>query len=76
VLVCLEAETLDDAIKITNSNMYGNGCALFTRSGAAARKFQHEIDVGQVRLRLRLRLCAANPLLSHTTLYACLHRSA
>jgi len=43
---------LDEAIKITNSNQYGNGCALFTRSGAAARKYQHEIDVGQVGLNL------------------------
>lgn len=31
-----------------NANPYGNGTAIFTRSGAAARKYQHEIDVGQV----------------------------
>jgi len=30
----------------------GNGCALFTRSGGAARKFQHEIDVGQVGINV------------------------
>jgi len=52
VLVCLTADTLDDAIKITNSNPYGNGCAIFTRSGAAARKYQHEIDVGQVGINI------------------------
>jgi len=48
VLVCLEAETLDDAIKLVNENPYGNGTAIFTNSGSAARKYQHEIDVGQV----------------------------
>jgi len=48
VLVCLSVDTLDDAIKLINSNPYGNGTAIFTRSGAAARKYQHEIDVGQV----------------------------
>eukprot|EP00948_MAST-09A_sp_MAST-9A-sp1_P002283 g2283.t1 len=48
VLNCVSVDTLDDAIKFTNANPYGNGCAIFTQSGAAARKFQHEIDVGQV----------------------------
>jgi len=52
VLLCLSAPTLDDAIKLTNSNPYGNGTAIFTRSGAAARKFQHEIDVGQVGVNI------------------------
>ena len=36
------------AIDVINSNPYGNGTAIFTRSGAAARKFQTKIDVGQV----------------------------
>ena len=36
------------AIDIINSNPYGNGTAIFTRSGAAARRFQAKIDVGQV----------------------------
>lgn len=48
VLLCMTADTMDDAIRITNSNPYGNGTAIFTKSGAAARKFQYEIDVGQV----------------------------
>lgn len=52
VLVCLEADTLEDAIALTNRNPYGNGCAIFTRSGAAARKFQHDIDVGQVGINI------------------------
>lgn len=48
VLVCLTAETLDDAIYIINKNPYGNGTAIFTTNGATARKFVNEIDVGQV----------------------------
>jgi len=52
VLLCMTAETIDDAIRITNANPYGNGTAIFTRSGAAARKYQHEIDVGQVGINI------------------------
>jgi len=48
VLLCAKVDTIDEAIAFTNRNPYGNGCAIFTRSGAAARKFQFEIDVGQV----------------------------
>jgi len=52
VLVVLETETLDEAISLINNNMYGNGTALFTNNGATARKFQHEIDVGQVGINV------------------------
>lgn len=52
VLVCLQADTLDEAIDIINSNPYGNGTALFTSSGPAARRFQNEIDVGQVGINV------------------------
>lgn len=52
VLVCLQADTLDEAMAIINKNPYGNGCAIFTSSGAAARKFQQEIDVGQVGINV------------------------
>jgi len=52
VLVCMTADTLDDAIQLINNNPYGNGTAIFTKSGAAARKYQHEIDVGQVGVNL------------------------
>ena len=48
VLVCLRASSLDHALEIINDNPYGNGCAIFTGSGAAARKFVHEVQVGQV----------------------------
>ena len=52
VLVCLEAETLDDAIALINKNPYGNGTAIFTNSGSAARKFQEDIEVGQVGINV------------------------
>ena len=48
VLCSMEADTLDDAIKIINSNPYGNGTAIFTTNGATARKFTDQIDVGNV----------------------------
>jgi len=47
-LVVVEAETLDDAIEIVNNNRYGNGAAIFTQSGAAARRFESEIEAGQL----------------------------
>jgi malonate-semialdehyde dehydrogenase (acetylating)/methylmalonate-semialdehyde dehydrogenase len=52
VLVIVTVDTLDEAIALINANPYGNGTAIFTRSGAAARKFQHEIDVGQVGINV------------------------
>jgi malonate-semialdehyde dehydrogenase (acetylating)/methylmalonate-semialdehyde dehydrogenase len=52
VLVCLEVDTLADAIALVNKNPFGNGVGLFTQSGAAARRFQHEVDVGQVGINV------------------------
>ncbi len=48
VLVCIEVDTLQDAIELVNRNPYGNGTSIFTANGAAARKYQHEVQVGQV----------------------------
>jgi malonate-semialdehyde dehydrogenase (acetylating)/methylmalonate-semialdehyde dehydrogenase len=48
VLVVLRAESLEEAIAIVNANPYGNGTAIFTRSGAAARVFEHAVQVGMV----------------------------
>ena len=52
VLCLAEAATLDDAIAMINANPNGNGTAIFTQSGAAARKFQEEIDVGQIGINV------------------------
>ncbi|XP_021277728.1 methylmalonate-semialdehyde dehydrogenase [acylating], mitochondrial-like [Herrania umbratica] len=48
VLLCMEADSIEEAIDIVNRNKYGNGASIFTTSGIAARKFQTEVDVGQV----------------------------
>lgn len=48
VLCCVEVDTFDEAIKFVNQNRYGNGTAIFTRNGSAARKFIDQIEVGQV----------------------------
>lgn len=52
VLFCLEAATLDEAIAIVNANPYGNGASIFTQSGASARKFENEVNVGQVGINV------------------------
>lgn len=52
VLICMKADSLDEAINIVNRNPYGNGASLFTTSGAAARKFQTEIEAGQVGINV------------------------
>ncbi|MCH1928909.1 CoA-acylating methylmalonate-semialdehyde dehydrogenase [Shewanella sp. A25] len=52
VLCCMESDSLEDAIAIVNASPYGNGTSIFTASGAAARKYQHEIEVGQVGINV------------------------
>ena len=52
VLTVLTVPTLDDAISISNQNAYGNGTAIFTTSGGAARKYQYEIEAGQVGINV------------------------
>ncbi|XP_062176883.1 methylmalonate-semialdehyde dehydrogenase [acylating], mitochondrial [Alnus glutinosa] len=52
VLLCKEADSFDEAINIVNRNKYGNGASIFTTSGAAARKFQTEIEAGQVGINV------------------------
>ncbi|KAF8807731.1 methylmalonate-semialdehyde dehydrogenase [Phlegmacium glaucopus] len=52
VLVVLQANMLDDAIEIINENKYGNGAAIFTQSGATARRFETEVNVGQLGINV------------------------
>ncbi|MGH9141447.1 MAG: CoA-acylating methylmalonate-semialdehyde dehydrogenase [Vicinamibacterales bacterium] len=52
VLVVLRARTLGEAIELVNRNPYGNGVAIFTSSGAAARLFEDEIEVGMVGINV------------------------
>lgn len=48
VLTCIEMDSYEEAINFVNQNQYGNGTAVFTRSGAAARKYVDQIEAGQV----------------------------
>jgi len=48
VMSVVRAETYEEAIKLVNDNPYGNGVAIFTRDGGAARQFQFEVEVGMV----------------------------
>ncbi len=52
VLIILSVDSFDEAIELINANPNGNGTAIFTQSGAAARKFQEDIDVGQVGINV------------------------
>jgi malonate-semialdehyde dehydrogenase (acetylating)/methylmalonate-semialdehyde dehydrogenase len=52
VLLIMEVDTLDEAIELINGNPNGNGTALFTSSGWAAKKFEQEINVGQVGINV------------------------
>ena len=52
VLNVVGVDTLDQAIAFINRNPNGNGTSIFTGSGWAARKFQHDINVGQVGINV------------------------
>ncbi|MBH0095696.1 CoA-acylating methylmalonate-semialdehyde dehydrogenase [Psychrobacter sp. NZS113] len=52
VLCIMRAADLDEAIEMLNANPHGNGTAIFTQSGAAAHKFQQDIQVGQIGINL------------------------
>ncbi|KIL71790.1 hypothetical protein M378DRAFT_155398 [Amanita muscaria Koide BX008] len=54
VLVLLHADTLDEAINIINQNRYGNGAAIYTQSGSTARKFETEVNVGQIGINVAI----------------------
>jgi malonate-semialdehyde dehydrogenase (acetylating)/methylmalonate-semialdehyde dehydrogenase len=48
VLSVVRAPSYDAALDLVNSNPYGNGTAIFTNDGGAARRFQYEVEVGMV----------------------------
>jgi malonate-semialdehyde dehydrogenase (acetylating)/methylmalonate-semialdehyde dehydrogenase len=48
VLSVVRAEGYDEALELINGNPYGNGTAIFTNDGGAARRFQNEVEVGMV----------------------------
>ena len=48
VLTVVRVETYEEALHLVNDNPYGNGTAIFTRDGGAARQFQFDVNVGMV----------------------------
>ncbi|GIF71937.1 CoA-acylating methylmalonate-semialdehyde dehydrogenase [Asanoa siamensis] len=48
VLSVVRVDTYDDAVQLVNDNPWGNGTAIFTRDGGAARQFQYDIECGMV----------------------------
>ncbi|KAK7386699.1 hypothetical protein VNO78_27034 [Psophocarpus tetragonolobus] len=52
VLLCMQADNIDDAISIINKCRYGNGASIFTTSGKAARRFQNEVEAGLVGINV------------------------
>jgi malonate-semialdehyde dehydrogenase (acetylating)/methylmalonate-semialdehyde dehydrogenase len=52
VLNVVRMDHLDQAIALANSSSYGNGAAIFTRSGQAAREFKHRVNAGMVGVNI------------------------
>jgi len=52
VLCIINIESLEDAIKLINMSRYGNSACIFTRSGAAARKFRHDTLAGNIGINI------------------------
>ncbi|MCZ9880295.1 CoA-acylating methylmalonate-semialdehyde dehydrogenase [Arthrobacter sp. B2a2-09] len=52
VLSVLRVESYDQALEIINANPYGNGTAIFTNDGGAARRFENEVEVGMVGINV------------------------
>ncbi|HLM30298.1 MAG TPA: CoA-acylating methylmalonate-semialdehyde dehydrogenase [Solirubrobacterales bacterium] len=52
VLSEVHVETLDEAIEVVNASRFGNGVSLFTESGAAARRFRHDVQVGMLGVNI------------------------
>jgi malonate-semialdehyde dehydrogenase (acetylating)/methylmalonate-semialdehyde dehydrogenase len=52
VLSVVRVDTYDEALELINDNPYGNGTAIFTNDGGAARRFQNEVEVGMVGINV------------------------
>ncbi|BDP44358.1 methylmalonate-semialdehyde dehydrogenase (acylating) (plasmid) [Deinococcus aetherius] len=52
VLCVVRSSSYEEGLKLINENQYGNGTAIFTRDGGAARKFQFEVEVGMVGINV------------------------
>jgi malonate-semialdehyde dehydrogenase (acetylating)/methylmalonate-semialdehyde dehydrogenase len=52
VLGVMRVDTYDEAVRLVNDNPYGNGTAIFTRDGGAARQFQFDVQAGMVGINV------------------------
>jgi malonate-semialdehyde dehydrogenase (acetylating)/methylmalonate-semialdehyde dehydrogenase len=52
VLSVMRVDTYDEALALINANPYGNGTAIFTNDGGAARRFQREVEVGMIGINV------------------------
>jgi malonate-semialdehyde dehydrogenase (acetylating)/methylmalonate-semialdehyde dehydrogenase len=52
VLSVIHADTLAEAIEIVNASRYGNGTSIFTESGAAVRRYRHDVEAGMVGVNI------------------------
>ena len=52
VLSVVRVESYDEALELVNNNPYGNGTAIFTNDGGAARRYQNEVEVGMVGINV------------------------
>jgi malonate-semialdehyde dehydrogenase (acetylating) / methylmalonate-semialdehyde dehydrogenase len=52
VLSEIHVETLDEALEVVNMSRFGNGVSIFTESGAAVRRFRHDVEVGMVGVNI------------------------
>ncbi len=52
VLSVVRVDTYADGVKLINDNLYGNGTAIFTNDGGAARQFQNEVKVGMIGINV------------------------
>jgi malonate-semialdehyde dehydrogenase (acetylating) / methylmalonate-semialdehyde dehydrogenase len=52
VLTIVRADSLDDAIALVNRSRFGNGTSIFTESGAAVRRYRHEVQAGMIGVNI------------------------
>jgi malonate-semialdehyde dehydrogenase (acetylating)/methylmalonate-semialdehyde dehydrogenase len=52
LLTVVRADSLDEAIALVNRSRFGNGTSIFTESGAAVRKYRHEVEAGMVGVNI------------------------
>ncbi|SHT92783.1 Methylmalonate-semialdehyde dehydrogenasE (MmsA) [Mycobacteroides abscessus subsp. abscessus] len=52
ILSVVRVDTYDEALELVNNSPYGNGTAIFTNDGGAARRFQNEVEVGMVGINV------------------------